>query len=51
MFWMVHSEQPKGFANFSLLVCIQSILFGKLRGALRRSASLCWSGFTLRWLA
>lgn len=50
MFWVMYSEKSKGLTDLGLLVCIQSVLFSKLRTALGR-----WTGFrsgdaVLRWL-
>lgn len=50
MIRMVHSKKSKGFADLRLLVCVQSILFGELRGALGCCAGFCWSRATLWWL-
>lgn len=50
MVWVMYGKKSIGFADLSLLVCIQSILFCELRGTLGCRAGLCWSGATLRWL-
>lgn len=42
MVWMMYGEEPKSFPDLSLLICTQSILFGKLRGAFRCRTALCW---------
>jgi hypothetical protein len=47
---VMYSKEAKGFTDLSLLVCVQSVLFGKLGGAFGRRTSLRRSCTTLRWL-
>jgi hypothetical protein len=47
MVWVMDSEEAKCFTDFSFLVCVQSVVFGELRGAFRRCAGFRRGGATL----